>query len=138
MQCSVDDVPSVFSGVVLAHLPVFIEDLAKGLDEFTQKLDVVATVIFTMINVKGNSESEQQQPGYFSYDHFLDSGWSFCGGIISFVKTIMECYHIECSLSPMRPVGHIISTTEICFQTSLPIGFEVVSSAPCLLKFVQY
>ena len=50
------------------------KDLVKGLDEFAQKLDVVAAIIFTLIDVKGESESKQQQPCYFCYDLFLDSG----------------------------------------------------------------
>ena len=33
------------------------EDLVKGLDKFVQKLDVVAAVIFTLIDVKGELES---------------------------------------------------------------------------------
>ena len=32
------------------------ENLVKGLDEFAQKLDVRAAVIFTLIDVKGQSE----------------------------------------------------------------------------------
>ena len=54
---SVEDVPNGVSGLFLAHFPDFMkemvqftkaetEDLMKGLDEFTQKLDVVAAVIF--------------------------------------------------------------------------------------------
>ena len=78
------------------------EDLVKGLNKFSQKLDVVAAVIFTLIDVKGESKSTQQQPCYFCCD--------FCGGIISFVKTIVECYHMECSLSSMRSVCNIILT----------------------------
>ena len=61
----VDDVPNGVSGIFLAHFPDFmkamvwfkkakIEDLVKGLDEFTQKLNVVAPVIFTLIDVEGN------------------------------------------------------------------------------------
>ena len=70
--CSVSaqDVPNGFSGIFLAHLPDFMKemvwfektetkDLVKGLDEFVQKLDVVAAVIFTLIDVKGESESKQ-------------------------------------------------------------------------------
>ena len=38
------------------------EDLVKGFDELTHKLDVVAAVIFTLIDDKGESESKQQQP----------------------------------------------------------------------------
>ena len=57
-----------------------------------------------MIDVKGESGLTQQQACYFYCDHFLDSGWTFCEDIISFLKTIVECYHMECSLSPMRPV----------------------------------
>ena len=79
-----------------------IEDLVKDLDKFIQKLDVVAAVIFTLIDVKGELESKQQQPCYFCYDQFLDSGWSSCGGIISFLKTIVECYHMECTFSPIK------------------------------------
>ena len=63
-----------------AHFPDFMkemvwfkkaetEDLLKGLDEFSQKLDVVNAVIFTVINVKCESESKQQQPCYFCYDY---------------------------------------------------------------------
>ena len=33
------------------------EDLVKGLNKFSQKLDVVAAVIFTLIDVKGESKS---------------------------------------------------------------------------------
>ena len=80
------------------------EDPVKGLDEFIQKLDVIATVIFTLIDVQDESESKQQQIFYFCNDYFLDSGWSSCGGIILFLKTITKCYHMECSLSSMRPV----------------------------------
>ena len=85
----VDDVPNGVSGIFLAHFPDFMEeikwfkkteteDLMKGLDEFTQKLNVVAAVIFTLIDVKvkGESGSKQQQPCnfcYFCYDCFLDS-----------------------------------------------------------------
>ena len=35
------------------------EDQEEVLDEFTQKLDVVAAVIFTLIDAKGESESKQ-------------------------------------------------------------------------------
>ena len=34
------------------------EDLVEGLDEFIQKLDVVAAVIFAFIDVKGKSKSK--------------------------------------------------------------------------------
>ena len=37
----------------------------------------------------------------------LESGWSPCGGIISFLKTIVGCYYMECSHFPMRPVCYI-------------------------------
>ena len=47
-----------------------MEDLLKGLDEFAQVIDVVAAVIFTLIDVQGESESKQQQPCYFCYDNF--------------------------------------------------------------------
>ena len=56
-----------------------IEILVKGLEEFIQKLDVIAAVIFTLIDVKGESERKQQWQCYFCYGHFLDSGWSSCG-----------------------------------------------------------
>ena len=46
------------------------KDLVKGLDEFTQKLDVIAAVIFTLIDVISEFASKQQQPYYFCYDHF--------------------------------------------------------------------
>ena len=82
------------------------DDLVKSLDEFDQKLYLVAAVIFTLTDVKGESESKQQQ------HHFLDSGWSSYSGIISFLKTIVECYHMEYSLSPMRPVCYIMPTTD--------------------------
>ena len=74
---------------------------------------------------KVESGSKQQQPCNFCYDHFLDSGWTSCGSIISFLNTIVEWYHMECSLSPMRPV-----CTEIYFRTSLSIGFEVIYENP--------
>ena len=70
--CSVsaEDVPNGVSGSFLAHLPDFMkeiiwfkkaetENLVKGLDEFVQKIEVVADVIFTLIDVKGKSESKQ-------------------------------------------------------------------------------
>ena len=60
---------------------------------------------------------------------FLDSCWSSCGGIISFLK-IMECYHMECSLPPVRPVCYINPITEIYFRSSLSIGFEVMYENP--------
>ena len=91
---------------------------------------MVSNVIFTLLDVKGESESKQQQPCYFCYDHFFDSGWSFYGGIISFLNTIVECYHMECSLSPMRPVCHIVPTTEIYFRTSLSTGLKVMYESP--------
>ena len=46
-------------------------DVVKRLDELDQKLDVTATVIFTLIDIKGESRLKQQQPCYFCYDHFL-------------------------------------------------------------------
>ena len=66
----------------------------------------------------------------FLYEHILDTGWTFCGDIISFLNTIVECYHIECSLSPMRPVCYITPTMEICFQSSLSNGFEAICENP--------
>ena len=100
-------------------------------------LDVVAAVIFTLIDVKGEFESKQQQPcHFFALIIFLDSGWSFCGGIILFLMTILECYHMECSLSPMRPVCYIIPTTENNFQTSLYFCFEVIHENPCKLQSI--
>ena len=89
----VDDVSNVISRIFVAHFPDFmkkiiwsekakIENLVKGLNEFPQKLDVVSAVIFTLIDVKSESESRQQQPYYFCYNHFLDSGWTFFGGVI--------------------------------------------------------
>ena len=111
--CSVlvDDDPNGVSGIFLAHLPDFMkemvwfkkaetEDLMKGLDEFVQKLGVIAAVIFTFIDVKGESKTNM----LFCNDHFLNGGWTFCEDIISFFNTIVECYHMECSLSPMRPL----------------------------------
>ena len=70
---SVEDVPNDVSGIFLAHLPGFMKEmvsfkkaktevLVKGLYEFVQKLDVVAAVIFTLIDVKGESKVKQQQP----------------------------------------------------------------------------
>ena len=35
------------------------EDVMKELDELVHKLDVIAAVIFTLIDVKGESESKQ-------------------------------------------------------------------------------
>ena len=35
------------------------EDLVKVLDEFVQKFDVAAALIFTLIDVKGELESKQ-------------------------------------------------------------------------------
>ena len=87
----------------------------KVLDNFVQKLDVLAAVNFILIDVKGELESKQQQPCYFCCNQFLDSGWSSCGGILSFLKTIVECYHMECSLSPIRPVCCIVRKTDIFF-----------------------
>ena len=49
------------------------EDLVKRLDEVAQKIIVVATVVFTLIDVKGESGSKTQQTCYFCYDHFFDS-----------------------------------------------------------------
>ena len=92
---------------------------------------MVAAVIFTLIDVKDKSDSKQQQPCYFCYDHFFESGLAFCGGIISFLNIIvecyhMECYHMECSLFPMRPIFNLLSRFEIYFQTSLSVGIEVI------------
>ena len=78
---SVDDVPNGGSVIFLAHLPHFMKEMiwfqksetvdpVKSLDEFIQKLDVVASVIFTLIDVKGESESKQKQPCYFSMISF--------------------------------------------------------------------
>ena len=65
--CSVpaDDVPDGASGIFFTHFPDFMEmewlknaeikDVVKGLDKLTQKLDVIAGVIFTLIDVKGKS-----------------------------------------------------------------------------------
>ena len=138
---SVDDFSNSVFGIFFAHHPDFMkemewlkkddtEDLVKGLGEFTQKLDVVAAIIITLIDVKGESESKQQPPCYFCYDHFLNSGWSFCADITSFLSTIVECYHMECSLSPMRSVYYMIPITEIYFWTSLSNGFEVIYENP--------
>ena len=102
------------------------EDLVKWLYELAQKVDVIAAVIFTLIDVKGESGSEQQQACYFCYDHFLDSGWTSCGSILSFLNTIVECNHIECSLSSMRPMCYLLQQTEIYFQTSTSISFVVI------------
>ena len=92
------------------------EDLVKGLDELSQNCDVVAAVIFTLIDVKHESGSKQQCSYYFCYDHSLDSGWTFCKGIMSFLDTIVECYHMECSLFMKRPMHHMIQTTENFFE----------------------
>ena len=67
---SVNDVPNGVSGIFLAHFPDLMkgmvwfkkaetEDVVKGLDEFAQRLDVVAAVIFTLIDIKGESLSKQ-------------------------------------------------------------------------------
>ena len=147
--CSVlvDDAPNGVSGNFYSPFSRFhegdgivwkteTEDLLKGLDGFAQKLDVVAAVIFTFIYVKGESESKQQQPCYFCYDHILDNGWTFCGGIISFLNTIVECYHMECYLSPMSPVCYLLPTTKIHFWASLSICFEVIYENP--LQIPEY
>ena len=106
------------------------EDLVKRLDKLAHKLDVVAAVFFTLIDVKGESESKKQHKCYFCYDHFLDSGWTSYRSIISFFNTIEECYHIECSLSFMRFVHCLLPLTEIDFQTSTSIGFGVIHENP--------
>ena len=60
---SVNDVPNGVPGFFLSHLPDLMNEmvwfkkahtevLVKGLDEFVQKHDVVAAVIFTLIDVK--------------------------------------------------------------------------------------
>ena len=41
----------------------------KGLEKLIQKLDVVATVIFILIDVKGESKTKKQQQYNFCYDH---------------------------------------------------------------------
>ena len=119
---SINNISNVIFGIFTAHLHEMAwfkkaetEDIVKGLDKFAQKLDVVAAVIFTCIDVKGQSQSKQQQSYHVCHDHFLHSGRSSCGGTISFLKTIVECCHMECSLSPMRPLCYIIPTTEIYF-----------------------
>ena len=94
----------------------------KGLNEFSQKLDVVAAVIFTLINVTGVPESKLQQPCYFCYD----SGWTFCSSIISLLYTIAEYYHMECLLFTMWPTCYLFPTTEIYFQFTISISFEVI------------
>ena len=125
----VDDVPNGVSGNFLAHFPDLMKEMVwfekveteeglKALDECAKKLDVVAAAIFTLIDVKGESESQQQQPCNFCIDHFLDSGWTFCGGRISFLNTIEEYYHIECPLCPIKPICYLLSTTKIYFRTS--------------------
>ena len=59
------DVSNGVFGIFLAHFPGFIEkmvwskksemkDLVKSLGEFTQKLDVVAAVIFALIQSNSN------------------------------------------------------------------------------------
>ena len=50
------------------------EDVVKGLYELAQKLDVIAAVIFILIDVKGDSGSMQQQPHYFC-NEWLDFLW---------------------------------------------------------------
>ena len=98
---------------------------------------MVTTLIFPLIDIKDEFKTKQQHPCHFCYDQFLDSGWSSCGGIISFLKTIVECYQMECSLSPMRPVSYIIPTSEV-FWISLSIGFEVIYENPSLaLEYLQ-
>ena len=58
-------------GIFPAYFPDFMKELVcfkkaktevlvKGLDEFVQKLDVVAAVVFTLIDVQGESKSKQQ------------------------------------------------------------------------------
>ena len=93
------------------HKKAVLEDLMRIFHEFAKMLDVVAAVIFTLIDVKGESELKWQQPCYFCYDHFLDSGWTVCGGIISFPSTIVKYYHMECSLFPMNPICYLLPTT---------------------------
>ena len=101
-----------------------LKQLVEGLDELVQKLHVIAAVISTMIDVKGESESKQQQQCNFSYDHFLDSVWTSCGNIISFLNTIVECYTMK-----MLFFSH-----EICMlfisNNSISIGFKVVYENP--------
>ena len=68
---SVEDGPSGISGIFLAHLPDFTkvmiwfkkgktENLVEGIEKFIKELDVVAAVIFSLIDVKGESETKQQ------------------------------------------------------------------------------
>ena len=75
----------------------------NGVDKFVQKLDMKVAVIFTFIDVKSESGSNKQQSCYFCYGQFVDSGWTFCGSITSFLNNIVECYYMECFVSSMRP-----------------------------------
>ena len=50
---SAEDVPNGISGIFLVwYKKAKTEDLVKSLEEFVQKLDAVAAVIFTLINVQ--------------------------------------------------------------------------------------
>ena len=55
---SVDDVPDGLSGIFLAHFPDF-RRFNKGHRECAQKLDDVAAVIFTLIDIIGEFEMKQ-------------------------------------------------------------------------------
>ena len=68
---SVEDVSNDVSGIFLVHLPDFMkemvwfkkaktEDIVKGLDKSVQKIDVITAVIFTVIEIKGESKMKQQ------------------------------------------------------------------------------
>ena len=101
-----------------------IEYIVNGLDEFVQKLDGIAAIIFTFIHVKGESGSEQQQPCYFCYNHFVDSGWTSCGSIISFLNAIVDCFYTECFVSSMRPTCYLLLVTENDFKLQFLLTFR--------------
>ena len=89
--------------------------------------------IFTLIDVKGESGSKQQQPCYLCYDYFFDCGWTSCHSIISFLNIIVK-YYYKC---------YLLSTTELSFQTSTYIGLEVICENPsqvqeCFKPHVSY
>ena len=67
-----DDVPDGLLDFFLTHFPDLmkgiellkiaeIENVMNRLEELVQKLDVIAAVIFMLIDVKGESGSKQQQ-----------------------------------------------------------------------------
>ena len=115
----------------------------NGLDELAQKLYVIASVIFTLINVKGESGSMQQQPCNFFYEHISDSSWTSCRNMMSSINTIVECYYMDFSVSSMKHMCYLLPTMEIYFQTATSVGFEVIFENPsevpeCLQPHVSY